>query len=310
MDLIYADQNGIEIGIIQEYTFDTAFGCEENDFSITLDIHDHCCDEGYALYINGTEFGGKIDKIIPNTQSNSVTYEGRTWHGIIEGKVIEPDSGQDYKVVSGEANYVLSLLIYDIGLSDTFFVSTDDSGIRIGKYQFERYCRAYTGILDMLYSFMAKLKISHENGIVMLSVIPLYDYSKDEEWDSSQFDFSITKNYRPVNHLICLGAGDLKKRNIIHIFTDYNGGVLPYCKTSNPISDEDYILDKSEQMLLGLDEVTETYDYGNSAKTENYVLTTSQPENWAKVYTDYYYKSSDKYVQNTKTYETEYSLIS
>lgn len=309
MDLIYVNPNGIEIGMIQDFTFDTAFGKDENDFSLTLDINDHCCDKNYSIFIENTELGGKIDKILVDTASNNVTYEGRTWHGLIENKVIEPDKGQDYKIVSGEANSVLAGIINDIGLADMFTVSTAKSGITVAKYQFERYCKAYTGILDMLYAYRGKLSFSYEQGHVMLSAVPLYDYSNDEEWDSSQFDFSIKKNYRPVNHLICLGAGDLKYRNVIHLFTDANGGIRPYLKKSIPQSDTDYILDKSQQLLFGVNEVTDTYDYGNAAVTENYVLCTVQPSNWSRVYTDYYYKSGDKYIQNDKEYITEHTNL-
>ena len=43
MDLIYADENKIEIGVIPEYEFDIAFGSDENDFELTLDVSSHCC---------------------------------------------------------------------------------------------------------------------------------------------------------------------------------------------------------------------------------------------------------------------------
>lgn len=309
MDLIYADENGIDLGVILEYTFDMAFGRDENDFSITIDINEHCCDAGYFIYIEETEYGGLIDKISPNTSNNTVTYEGRTWHGILENKIIQPDSGEDYKIVSGEANEVLASLISDLGLSDLFSVSSEDSNITIDEYQFERYTKAYTGILDMLYTYNAKLSVSFSDGKVLLSAILLYNYADDEEWDSSQFDFTITKNFHPVNHMIGLGSGDLRNRNVIHIFTDENGGIMPYATTDNPISDSDYILDTSEQILFGVEEIADTYDYGNAATTENYVLLESQPSDWTKTYMNYYVKSDDdQYTQNEKSYSNVYSV--
>ena len=309
MDLIYADGNGIELGVIQEYDLDIAFGRDENNFSITLDINDHCCKAGYSIYIEGTEYGGIVDKIIPNTKEKTVTYEGRTWHGVLENKIISPDTGEDYKIVSGEANIVLASLIDELGLADVFTVSEQDSSITIGKYQFERYTKAYTAILDMLYEYKAKLNFNHNNGVVILSVEPLYDYSEDEEWNSSQFDFSVTKNYHPTNHLICLGGGDLKNRRVIHLFTDENGGIQPYARTNAPISDENYILDTSGQLLFGLDELTDIYDYGNAATTENYILLSEQPSDWKKKYVNYYSKLNDKYIRNEKSYETDYVLL-
>lgn len=310
MDLIYADENGIEQGVIDDYELDIAFGKDENDFSLELSMDAHCCEAGYFIYLEDTEYGGIIDKINPNTEEDTVTYEGRTWHGIINGKIIEPEDGQDYKIVDGEANSVLAELIEELGLDALFTVSTDESTVTIENYQFERYCTAYNGILDMLLENNGKLQMTHSDGKVILNVVPLYDYSSDEEWDSSQLDFSIAKDYRPVNHLICLGSGDLSERKVIHLFADENGGIMPYATSDTPLSDSDYILDKSEQELFGTDEVTEVYDYANAQETLNYVLLTSQPSDWKKNYTNYYYLEDDSFKQLEQTYEDTYTALS
>lgn len=38
MDLIYATDEKIDIGIMQDFTFDLAFGSDENDFELTNNI--------------------------------------------------------------------------------------------------------------------------------------------------------------------------------------------------------------------------------------------------------------------------------
>lgn len=48
----------------------------------------------------------------------------------------------------------------------------------------------------------------------------IHDYSQDEEFDTSQVDFEVSRNYSPVNHIIALGQGDLADRAVIHIFAD------------------------------------------------------------------------------------------
>ena len=144
---------------------------------------------------------------------------------------------------------------------------------------------------------------------VLLSVSPLYDYSADEEWDASQLDFAIEKNYHPVNHLICLGSGDLKDRHVIHLFTDENGGIQPYSFYDNPYQDADYILDKRNQILKEQEEVVEVYDYGNAQDTVNYVLLTSKPQNWQNVYTNFFIAKDDKFEQLTKTVEQTYEVL-
>lgn len=310
MDLIYADKNGIEQGVINDYELDVAFGRDENNFALELIMEDHCCEAGYFVYLENTEYGGIIDKIEPNTEEGTVTYEGRTWHGIINGKIIEPADGQDYKIVNGEANSVLAELIEELGMSSIFSVSSEESAVIIEHYQFDRYCKAYTGILKMLLSNMGKLQMTKSYGKVILNAVPLFDYSRDEEWDSGQLDFSITKDYHPVNHLICLGNGDLRERKVIHLFADENGGIMPFAKVAVPLSDVDYIIDKSKQVLFGTDEVSEVYDYSNAQTTLNYVILDSQPSDWRKWYTNYYYKEDDSFKKLEKTYEDSYNVFS
>lgn len=309
MDLIYADTNGRELGVIDDFELDIAFGSDENNFSLQVSMDAHCCEAGYYIYIDGTEYGGIVDKIEPDTAADTVTYEGRTWHGIINGKVIEPEEGQDYRIVDGEANAVLAELVELLDLGDLFSVSSETSNVTINNYQFARYVAGYVGILDMLLKNDGKLKFTHTDGKVVLSAVPLCDYSKDEEWDSSQMDFSIVKNYRPTNHLICLGSGNLSERKVIHLFTDANGGVQPYTTAEVPLSDADYITSKENQQLFGIEEVSETYDYGNAQQTQNYVLLTEQPANWRRSYTNYYYKDNDEFKALEQSYDDAYTVL-
>lgn len=44
MDLIYTNVNREDVGVLKDYAFDLAFGSDENDFELTLDINQHCCD--------------------------------------------------------------------------------------------------------------------------------------------------------------------------------------------------------------------------------------------------------------------------
>ena len=308
MDLIYMTEKKVDIGVLNNYDFDLAFGVDENDFSCKIRLEDHCCKAGYMLYIEGTEYGGVIDNISPDTDAKTVTYGGRTWHGVLENKILSPDTGEDYLYLSGEANAVLSALIVRMGLSDLFSASSNDSGIEIVNYSV-RYGTGYTEIRKMLYESGGKLQIVFLKGYAVLSAVPYVDYSQNEEWDSSQLVFQITKNYRPVNHLICLGRGDLKDRNVIHLFTDTNGGLQPYALTDNPVKNADYILDTSQQALFEEEEVAEVYDYSNAEDTTNYVLLESAPVDWINTYSNYYQlNDDDEYKALESTAEDIYTL--
>lgn len=147
------------------------------------------------------------------------------------------------------------------------------------------------------------------SGIVVDDLTLNRKFTASQEWDASQLDFAIEKNYHPVNHLICLGSGDLKDRHVIHLFTDENGGIQPYSFHDNPYQDADYILDKRNQILKEQEEVVEVYDYGNAQDTVNYVLLTSKPQNWQNVYTNFFIAKDDKFEQLTKTVEQTYEVL-
>lgn len=308
MDLIYADENRIDQGVMDAYELDMAYGSDENNFTCTIDRGSHCCTEGFFLYVEGEEYGGIVDKVKVNTEKDEITYSGRTWHGILEKKIICPEDGQDYAVFDGEANKVLQTIIDRIDLGDLFEASTEDTGIQIQAFQMDRYIDAYTGICKMLKDADAKLNIIWKNKKVVLSAQLRQDYSQDEEFNTAQVDFTIEKNYRPVNHIICLGQGDLKNRAVIHLFCDENGGIQPYATKDIPLQDSDYILGTSRKVMDGEDEVVEILDYPNAEITENYILLNTQPSDWKKNSTAYFFQDDKDKFKEVEEVEVGYKL--
>lgn len=308
MDLIYADAGHKDIGILDAYFLDMAYGADENDFELTVDKNSHCCEAGYFIYAQGEEYGGIIDSVKVDTEKSEITYSGRTWQGVIESKIITPLQGDDFLILSGEANNVLQQLIHLIDLSSLFTASTADSGIDIANYQMERYISGYSGIAKMLRANDAKLKFKWQGEKVILWAEPRCDYSQDEEFDTSQVAFTLKKNYKPVNHIICLGQGDLKDRAVIHIFTDENGGIQPVAKTDNPLQDSDYILSEDNKVLFGENEVAAVLNYSNAEIKKNYIPLLSKPDDWDDNCVSYFLMDEEngKYI-NVKTEEqTEY----
>lgn len=308
MDLIYADENRIDQGVMDAYELDMAYGSDENNFTCTIDRGSHCCTEGFFLYVEGEEYGGIVDKVKVNTEKDEITYSGRTWHGILEKKIICPEDGQDYAVFDGEVNKVLQTIIDRIDLGDLFEASTEDTGIQIQAFQMDRYIDAYTGICKMLKDADAKLNIIWKNKKVVLSAQLRQDYSQDEEFNTAQVDFTIEKNYRPVNHIICLGQGDLKNRAVIHLFCDENGGIQPYATKDIPLQDSDYILGTSRKVMDGEDEVVEILDYPNAEITENYILLSTQPSDWKKNSTAYFFQDDKDKFKEVEEVEVGYKL--
>lgn len=251
MDLIYMNNDKEDEGIVRDYTMDLEYGGNsDNDFECVVNIQNHICKDGYFLYYENTEYGGIVDDICVDTDADSITYKGRTWHGILNSKIIEPDTGQDYLVLNGEANQVIAGLLTRLGLGSLFKASTEDSKIGISNYQMNRYVGGYDGIRKMLQDNYAKLVIRFSRGTVTVSAVPIVDYSKDEQFDTDQIDFTVEKHYRQTNHLICLGTGDLKDRQVLHLYTDSHGVI------------------GTTKVLTGIDEVTDIYDYPNAESLE------------------------------------------
>lgn len=243
MDLIYTDENRIDIGILKDYELDFEIG-SENNFQITTSTENNVIPMGGYFYFENTEYGGKITTLKIDTTQNRLYYGGRTFYGMLCDKVICPDSGEDYYIVSGDANAIISELIDRLGLKELFIASSEKSGLNFLNYKFDRYIDCYFGLVKMLKTKNVKLKAMFKDKSVMLTVEPIIDYS-NEEFSSDLINFIIEKNDAPVNHLICLGQGNLSERTVIDLYIDENGKI-----SQNP-------------HYVGLNETSEVYDYSN-----------------------------------------------
>lgn len=249
MDLIYTNANRVDLGVLSSHTLDLSIGAEENDFELILGSDEPILDHGAYLYMEGTEYGGIVDGMRTRSDIETITYNGRTWHGIINSKVIEPDAGENYLIVSGEANEILAMMIARLGLSGLFVVAEKVSDITIKKYQFHRYCKGYDGLRDMLGSNGAKLKIAWENRSVVLSAEPIVDYT-DSPIDGDMAVLSVEQQKQKVNHLVCLGQGNLAEREVIHLYVDQFGRI------------------GDVQYYTGLDEISDIYENTNAESSE------------------------------------------
>lgn len=258
MDLILADKNRKEIRVFQEVDADIDLG-DTNDFELTASVDDWSGDIqiGCYAYIPGTEFGGAIGELASSTAENQIYVRGDCWRGILEKKIIEPPAGQDYKTASGELNEIINNLVVDAGISDLFSVSEEDTGIAVNNFQFDRYCTLLAGIEKMLSSKGYRLEIAYiqrntpEIGYVRLRAVPIVDYSNTKEISQdNNLDFTATDYKRGINHLICLGKGDLKDRIVRHLYVQKDGSI------------------GTTKFYTGLDERTAIYDYGSAEEQE------------------------------------------
>lgn len=252
MHLICTDVARHDICTLNSCTLDMAFGDSENTFELCIPVGTEPTGLtfGSLIYADGTEYGGIVDNVGADTTGkiHKVVYSGRTWHGIIEHKTLRPDTGANHLTVSGEANAVMLQLIHRVGLADLFTVDASDSGIRV-TYQFDRYITGYTGLRSMLATKGAKLTMLWDGGRVALSAKAAKDWTADE-FDGRTTGLRMSLAGRPVNHLVCLGKGELRDRIVIDLYADEAGSI------------------SRTQTLFGLDENEEVYDYSSAGADE------------------------------------------
>lgn len=245
MDLIYTNAKRVDQGVFSAYALDMSYGADENNFELVLGANEPMLETNAVIFMENTEYGGMVGGLKTSTNGETITYKGRTWHGILNSKVIEPDAGEDYLFVSGDANEVLAFMVARLGLSELFVAAENRCGIVIPKYKFHRYCKGYDGLRMMLADNGAKLRIVWENRRVVLSAEPIVDYSESPV-DDDVAVLSVERHSDKVNHLVCLGKGDLAAREVIHLYVDQFGRI------------------GDVQYYTGIAEIADTYENSNS----------------------------------------------
>jgi hypothetical protein len=243
--LIRADKDLIERGVLKDSTLDLAYGKDENDFVLTTPAR--TCEPGDLLYMQGTEYGGLVSSIKIDTVKESVQYTGCTWQGALANRVLAPDSGQDYLTVSGELNALIEQLLVRVGLSSLMVASAAATEVST-TYQFERYVNAYVGMTALLEEVGHRLQFVWQAGRVIVSAVPVVDYTDDETLYRKKYSTGMTieQDWRKVNHLICLGKGELGEQQLIHLYADVTGAI------------------STTQTIVGLGEVVCIYDYSSA----------------------------------------------
>ena len=243
MDLMYIrDKNGImDSGYLQHYEADfditTDLDYVTNDFEIKMSLPSSDEELFFSenkiktiVYVEGTEYGGEITGSIIDTDEKTITYTGRTWRGTLSQWIIEPPAGQDYRVVSGN----LATILRQLPLSS--YLDVADTTYTTGTFQFDRYITSFEGITKLLTHADASLRIGiefHEGdeytGIATITIQPTRDATGMIEVSQDYNDnikLRIQRDHNTPKHLICLGQGELKNREVIHLYADENWNIV------------------------------------------------------------------------------------
>lgn len=245
MDLIVTDAAGIPTGSYASWTLDLAYGSGENDFDLQCPA---CLEPGCRWWVDGTGWGGIVDDVKTSVTGGEgeLTYHGRDWHGLLASKILEPDKGKDYLTMSGTIGTLLRIVISRIGLQDILTVTEGTS--KTANWQFDRYCDAWSGLSKMLRASGLRLRITAAQNGVTVDAPPIT--AAGDLIDSDLIDFDATLASHPINHLICLGKGELKDRIVVHWYADQKGTL------------------SHTQTIKGADERTSVYELSNADAAE------------------------------------------
>ena len=261
--IVVADANGAELRSLLFTEYDFEVGDDDNTFLVTcLRSEWETIYDGSRIYIPNTEYGGLFKRLKTNTKNGTISAGGYTWRGMLQNKVLCPEAGDDYATDSGELNAIIGSRV-SAAFPGLFVGSNESTGIEV-DYQYNRYVTLYDGLKAMLKSVGYKMRISYdmETGKVIVEAVPIVDYSSQIEYSSDMnANYYMTKEGTGVNHLVCLGNGELRDRVVVDLFVDENGNI------------------SETQTFFGVDEIAQVYDYAGAARDDLIQSGTDQLKN-------------------------------
>lgn len=251
-DIIVAAPDGTELRCMLFSEYDFEIGDEENSFLVTIPRPEwESVANDSRIYIPGTEYGGLYKRLESDTKNNSVAVGGLTWRGMLQKKIISPPSGQDYATDSGELNAILGARV-SAAFPGLFVGSSESTGVTV-SFQYQRYATMYDGLKALLKSVGYKMQIEYDQVLrkVVVSAVPIVDYSSEIEYSSDMSaDYSMIIDRTGINHLVCLGSGELRNRIVVHLYVDGNGVI------------------SQTQTFFGENEIAEVYDYAGASRDD------------------------------------------
>nr|DAJ15814.1 MAG TPA: Protein gp18.1, prophage tail protein gp18.7A [Siphoviridae sp. ctqOv4] len=250
MEFIICNAEKKEIGRLPDSaSFDFDVG-DTNDVEITCEKG--LLDFGMYLICPGTEYGALIEEKDLWTNEEEEIWTGNAFRRFLQEFIIEPPVGQDYRVVKGDAHDVMRQVLNG-AFDNLFTIPETASGIDVGTYQFDRYTDALSGFVKMLKRKGARINIevkqggSNEPFSVVLSAVPIQNMSSEIEYSQdSKIAINLKESRRGINHLICLGKGELKDRQVVHLYAQLDGSI------------------SQKKYYAGLEERTAVYDLSNA----------------------------------------------
>lgn len=314
-EIYCADEDRNDIGVLNTYVIQLDVA-DEKDFEI--DSPEPIIPAHGIWYIPDTEYGGIVDAYETDSDEDKVVYTGRSWRGILHSHYFDFGDSRErlFNTGAGQEQYeeegtpfvtitdVINALLEEVGVDDLFVCDEPDTDESVYDDLTECIVKRTDDYVPTLYDAVIQIADSRDMSLLfnynnidkMVHIVPILkqDYSEYMQYSNiATLGFQIEIDAKATNHVI--GISENKEtgriRNI-HVFADSEGVIQPYATTDTPIKDADYILDKSNQVLFGVDEIAEIVTQDES-ETENYELVPVAPDDWTEKFGTYFFISEE-----------------
>ena len=222
LNLIMISNSMHEYAAITPISFECEVGT--GDASNDFELRGYDAFRG-GVYIPGTEYGGLIECPEDTTGEDLHTYKGWTWRGLLTQAVVSPPDGEDYYTASGDLHEIMSGLVTD-RFSGLFTVPDTLTGVT-ANFQADRFCTVHEALTDLCEENGYKLVIEaykSDTVKVELRAEPITAIAGTYNEDN-RLSLTFADNQMGINHLICMGSGELKDRQRVDLYVDQNGNI-------------------------------------------------------------------------------------
>lgn len=229
MDFTICSADLMEVGPLPDsVALDFDIG-QENDVEISCSRGQ--VSAGQWIVSFGTEYAAVLEEVTSNTNDSAETWCGNAPRKFLQQFIVQPPDGQAYLTVSGDAHAVMRQVLNG-AFGGLFSIPEEASGIQINSYSFDRYTDALTGFTKMLSKKNTRINIKIVQGgpnepfRIVLSAVPIQNLETEIQYSQdSKVNVQIKKSTRGINHLICLGKGELTERQVVHLYAQFDGSV-------------------------------------------------------------------------------------
>ena len=222
LNLIMISNSMHEYAAITPISFECEVGT--GDASNDFELRGYDVFQG-GVYIPGTEYGGLIECPEDTTGEDLHTYKGWTWRGLLTQAVVSPPDGEDYYTASGDLHEIISGLV-STRFSGLFTVPAELTGVT-AEFQADRYCTVHEALTDLCEENGYKLVIEAykaDTVKVELRAEPVVTVAGTYNEDN-RLSLTFADNRMGINHLICMGSGELRNRQRVDLYVDQNGNI-------------------------------------------------------------------------------------